>query len=478
MKRNRSPLRHLAGSMGAVLLTGLLAGCSEAIPTAPGSDPPLAAAKGNRPSAGSLSVSAVDPDTVPADTVLTVRVLGSGFTEGSDVTWELAGTTTDAVTTVAPVIFVSAKELHARIAVAPDAPLARYDVVVTAAGGKRGIGVESLQVVARPIPLPIPQGMVQSDATDVNDLGVIVGWGVDASDVFHALRWTPTTGGWTVEEVPSAFGGPGISVSAEAVNNGGDILLHRWAAFDPRVPRAFSILTREGHEVPLEADWVHDLNDAGTVIGAYRGGPVAWLRTASDTWSAPSPLPSVPGYRAGDPMDINLHNEIAGSVVDAGGARWPAVWRFAGGAWTVPEIASGGFPGGLAALHGTGGLAGVIQPCGGQGCNAVPAYWSSITAAPLPLLPDDGSNAGGSVADMNDDRLIVGRAWLRAGKRGGYVLRAVAWRPGSEGLADLGALNGSQSSETAAVSNGWPGIAVGHMDQYRGGKRAYAWLVY
>ncbi|HSG46552.1 MAG TPA: hypothetical protein VLA43_01940 [Longimicrobiales bacterium] len=479
MKRNLPPLHHLAVVIGAVLLTGLMGGCNEAIPTAPGSDPPLAAAKGNRPAAGSLSVSAVDPDTVPADTVLTVRVLGSGFTEGSDVTWELEGTTTDAVTTVAPVIFVSAKELHARISVTPDAPLARYDVVVTVAGGKRGIGVESLTVVAKPIPLPVPSEMNISQADDVNDQGVVVGYGIDREGRFRALRWWRGSGPWQVAEITSGLAGAGTSLAAMFVNNQGDVVLRRWPVVaTPEMPVAFSVQTGSGGEADIAADWIDGMNDAGTLIGEAEGRPVVWRRLGPSTWSGAEQLPSLPGYRNARFTHINAGNDVAGYVADPAGVNWPAVWEHSGGAWGAARILAGAQSGVATGVNAGGALVGTLTPCGDTSCDPVPVYWSAPDSPPLRLLPADRSNLGGYAWELNDEGIVIGRAWLPSGKSRSYSQRGVVWYAATAKLVDLGAVNGDHLATMTAVSNGFPALVAGYVNRFKGEKQAMVWTVF
>jgi hypothetical protein len=202
---------------GWVLAAGLLA-CDGEAPTAPGVADPQVARRGGSGGQGAteIKISALDPDTVPADTILVIRVLGSGFTQGSEVSWALAGEPTTSVTTSGSVTFVSPKELHAPVTVSPDARLASYDVIVTAAGGKKGIGVERLEVVAKFNPLPEPDWANVSNAYDVNSGGVVVGSGRDAQGAPRALRWIPAGAGWVAEEL-----GPGEAV---ALNERGDVV--------------------------------------------------------------------------------------------------------------------------------------------------------------------------------------------------------------------------------------------------------------
>ena len=122
----------------------VLSGCAAEVPTAPPvQEPTFAKGGGNGP-----TVRAANPDTGLRNTTIDVRVLGSGFDNGSKATWALAGDTANATTriTTNSTRFVKSGELVANITIAADAPLALFDIVVVAAGGKKGIGIEMFAV--------------------------------------------------------------------------------------------------------------------------------------------------------------------------------------------------------------------------------------------------------------------------------------------------------------------------------------------
>jgi uncharacterized membrane protein len=459
------------------ILAGALAGCRGETPSAPESDLALeaSAAKGGKPITGTsgITVSAVDPDTVSTDTIITVRVLGSGFTAGSGVSWALGGVATDAVTTLPPVQFLSSRELQARIVVARDAPLARYDAVVTAVGGKKGIGVEKLEVVAKPIALPVPAWVRRSQATDINAQGVIVGWGVDADGVYHPLRWTPQGVSWSVEELSTAGTALGVNTSALAINDDGYILLKMF-----ETDQWCSVLTPGGPEVAA-ARSVNDINDNGTIIGhdPATGRSAAWLRATATTWTGPILLPQLQGYSRDDPNDINDRDEIAGSIYDSDGMEWAAVWRFEAGKWTTPVLVDAQMGGSALAINNGGSVAGQTWPCYDTTCTSLPVFWPSIGGA-RELLPVENTRmVTGMVEDMSNGNLIVGSAPVIIGKRGGTVMHAVVWRPGSSAARDLGALTRPAFSAATAINDGWPAVAVGYTDS-GSGERATAWIVF
>jgi hypothetical protein len=117
-------------------------GCTEQqSPTAPS----LAQGGGG---GGGPTVRAADPDTGLQNTTIDVRVLGSGFDNGSRAVWAIDGDTALATTkiTTNSTRFVKSGELVANITIAADAPLALFDIMVVTTGGKKGIGIEKFEV--------------------------------------------------------------------------------------------------------------------------------------------------------------------------------------------------------------------------------------------------------------------------------------------------------------------------------------------
>lgn len=141
-----SSRRPLARRFGAERILSLLvlAGCTAESPALPAvQEPNFAKGGGTGP-----TVRAADPDSGLRNTTLDVRVLGSGFDNGSKATWALAGDTDPATTKITTNLtrFVKSGELVANITIAADAPLALFDVVVVTLAGKKGIGIEKFAV--------------------------------------------------------------------------------------------------------------------------------------------------------------------------------------------------------------------------------------------------------------------------------------------------------------------------------------------
>jgi hypothetical protein len=458
--------------------------CSSEPPTVP-VDGELAAARaggggGGGKTGSGIKISALDPDTVTTDTIVTIRVLGSGFTAGSQVSWALAGTPTTDVRTTGPVSFVSANELHAPVTVAKEATLASYDVVVTAVGGKKGIGVEKLEVVAKPILLPEPEGTVRSSAADVNDSGAIVGYAYDAADHSYAVRWTQAGEDWTVEVL-----GPG---SANAINDEGYIVRRQYEASTERFDSW--IITPSGSQIHFPEAYVHAISNTGTLVGSI--GPsgervqVLWRRLSGTTWAPPYELPAAAGYAARAANGISDRDDLAGHMYvqpDISGLEWAAVWTYAGGGqWNPPALVDAELGGAAFVVNAGRAVAGASWPCATwnpNGCDpSRPAFWPAVGAA-RQLLADPyyGVYAGGTafVNDMNNANQIVG--WARVpGKGRNTNTHAVLWPfPSAAEPVDLGAAFANWFSEAVAINDA--GLAAGYGRDPNGERHAMAWRI-
>lgn len=460
---------------GWLIAAGLQA-CSPEAPTAPeDEDAVLVAARGGGAGGKAtteIKVTAVDPDTVPADTALIIRVLGSGFTDGAQVSWELAGEPTTEVTTSGPVTFVSPKELHAPVTVAPDARLASYDVVVTAVGGKKGIGVERLEVVAKFNPLPEPTWAHQSNAHDLNDAGVVVGSASYVSGDLRAMRWVPSGAGWLGQEL-----GPGEAV---AINGQGDVVR---CYLDPGTNTWHSwVLTSSGAEVYLGAVFVSGISDSGNLVGAIGTGGAyayaAWRRQSATSWAAPVLLPGTATHPVAWASAIGGNETIAGWVnhgtLDAD--EWPVVWTFNGSGWDAPIVVDGQSYGRARDVNTEGEIAGRSTSCA-SGCPTRPTYWSAAGAA-RQLLADPYYGASGPgtawVVGLNGASQITGNAAVPVGRKGALVTHAVLWpSPTASRYLDLGAARAAWFSEAHALNE--TGLVAGVYRQADGRRHAVVW---
>lgn len=136
------------GLFASLFLTvGWLGACKDTQPSAPEIPSVRAAKGGGKP----LKVNETDPSVGEQGTVdLSVRVLGSGFDDGSSgppfVTWLLDGDPTGVATNSVAFGANPDKELLTTITIDDDARLGLWDVEVQTRRGKKGIGMERFEV--------------------------------------------------------------------------------------------------------------------------------------------------------------------------------------------------------------------------------------------------------------------------------------------------------------------------------------------
>jgi len=134
-----------------VRLTLAVATCISACTREPSSPADLgldiSAAKGSTTS--DMTVSSATPDSATQDTTLDVVINGSGFVSGTSANWALAGVQDPAQVRTNSTRYVSSRQLVANITISASATAAKWDIAVTAAGKKGGIGTETFTVKVR-----------------------------------------------------------------------------------------------------------------------------------------------------------------------------------------------------------------------------------------------------------------------------------------------------------------------------------------
>lgn len=413
---------------GSCLLLGLVAvlSCRTDPITEPGM--PLSAAKGGA-GGTSVTVTAADPDTVPTDTTLTVRIYGSGFAPGTDANkveyiFNRKVSTRVVATSVQ---YVSAIELSTTTRVARDAAIGTYDIAVTS-NGKRGIGVERMEVVVRAVVLP--DYGYESNAFDINDDLVAVGFAVDPSGMSRAVRWVPEGTGWRMEDL-----GPGMAIG---INRWGDIVgaNYRTAGCldgDPaRACRAWVRLAGGAtidlgpvtSQSSLHSKSLIRVSDDLTVLANYLfegsdvEGMAVRMSSGSTTWTDPTRLPPPNGMTGtfSYAQDLSASGEwIGGLLQPTSGYQIPAgAWRRNQGTWTglVVDPAEPNQVAMVLAVRNSGMMAGRVRSCNGPGCSD--PVWTLVTWAAPGTVP---VSLAGCVAvafnrplvtDMNEAGHIVG----------------------------------------------------------------------
>ena len=416
-----------------------------------------------------IVIVAIEPDTATVDTMVTVRLTGSGFPDGATATWLIDTTAVPEIRTISTT-WKSPSELEALISISPDAPLRSYSVRIRGKKGKQGIAVEKFRVVAKPTALPEPG--YSSGAVDINDNGVIVGSAnIVSSEGTVAVRWTPVDTGWTWTIL-----GPG---GASAINNDGLIVRSN---FD-RLARTWRswIHLPSGTVVDFGPVYVRDISDNGTLIGStfdslLRATGVTWQPLSATSWSTPQPLPLPPGFTSAEPLDINVAGDVSGAVYnDTSSAS--VVWRFRDGRWQSPTPVDTTIDSGAYAINDNGALAGWMLPCipGLPNCYSSPAWWPSPGGqrTTLPTLYNTQAWAYG----LNNANQVVGSAFVHYSDGvtvfASLVRHAVIWFPGSQWPEDLGAIRPSQAGDALAINNrGW---VVGSMNNYTLDRHATLW---
>jgi alpha-tubulin suppressor-like RCC1 family protein len=126
--------------VGSLVSIGLVA-CSDRMPT-----PPQISVSNT--SNGSVTVTSAAPNSAPQDTTLDVHVFGTGYDRGSSAQWAQGGVPSPNVKTNSTK-FVSSGELVANITIALAASQGSYDILVTTAQGKKGIGTELFTITLK-----------------------------------------------------------------------------------------------------------------------------------------------------------------------------------------------------------------------------------------------------------------------------------------------------------------------------------------
>ena len=466
----RAPVLALAVAVAAFWSTA----CSSDAPTSvEGVD--IRAAKGGgggKPGGGGGGsgdpiVKSADPASAPRDITLDVRVLGSGFDDGSVARFLLNGVALPDVATNST-RFASSKELVANITIAADATTDFYDVEVTTTRGKRGVGIELFEVTVTPIELAGLSRRGESVARGINDAGVIVGSSEDRSGTPRAVRWLPDgAGGWGEPEDLA----PGPS-AAFAVNETGLVVGIIWNKGGG--PSSVVVWLPDGTQQELgsgsNGEFV-DINGNNTVVGVL---------SSSKDWLAYRHDPSLGSWRAeviaGSNTPVNSINgvsdgEVAFGVIPNGIEELAVSWTYASGQWTGPQVLSHvGAVGGWAMDATDAGVAGGLwvqpDPCGAGRIQAA-AFWASRSADPIVIPGLDGRRSWSN--DINSHGVVAGERWSSCnGSARGFVWSLTA------GLRLLAPLVGGSASEALALNDA--GQVVG-VSRGGSGARAVVWVL-
>lgn len=272
----------------------------------------------------------------------------------------------------------------------------------------------------------------QSEATDINDRGVVVGASaVPGTQATHAFVMNPDAGGGRLTDITPS---EARSTRAEAVNRFGVVAGTLGSVPGAGLPEPFVWRSRTGLEVlPLPPGAAGaqavDINDAGTVlvvgtdstgvglpVGSYLWDPAARTYTALPT-TGPSGTGPVPIART-----LNERGGVAGGLVSPVSEQ---AWQHTATVWEpgtlVPHtLSSGGTTDAFATDRNEKGMI-VGWRTNAPGAAPTAVYWPSADAPPVEL-------PGRVAFEVNDRGQIVGiRAFPTSSA---FPFTAVMWEPG------------------------------------------------
>jgi hypothetical protein len=362
--------------------------------------PPTVTASFAKAAVGPSVAAAVPASGHQGDVTLDVTITGSGFDNGSRVSWQLNGVPYEKIS-VNSTRFNSASSLTANITISADAAATTYDIAVVTTTGKKGIGAE-LFTVTYAISLT---GVTEGRA--ITDAGYIVGYNGTAVV-------TSSPGGGTVTVATSA--------TVWDVDRGGFTIGGKDAA-----ERSVIWESPNGAAGPWAVTVLPDLGSGGAVRGI-----------ASDA----------SGHAV----------FLAGNAYSADAKRHPVVWKRTTGGW---ELQVNQTPIDVASIFAQAVNArGQSVGFDGSGC-CTAAYWDSSGAATR-LAGLAGARNAAAWAINGDGTIAVGNSgvsavlWRRTLSDGVYG----PWS-GAVALENTPTLCGKSGSSVAYDINSAGTVAVG-----------------
>lgn len=420
---------------------------------------------------GDPVVTSTNPAATLRDTTLDVHVLGSGFDRGSKVEFAIGGVVEPKLK-INSIKFVKSSDLLANVTVAADAPVARYDVIVTASTGKKGIGTERFAVLSM-IDLGTPSGgysygrdvnssgivvgeyqvsgstckraYLWSDATEftalpqsslgcinyasaINDAGVIVGH-VYGTGPRSVLRWTPSGGGWTLEHLAAPAGFTLSGGGAMDISENGTILAEYLSSDNTyrqllRTEEGWQLLERSAAAASPTC-WINGfgVNDAGQAVGTDCNGAVFW---ASPT-AAPVYLPIPAGHGKAVAWDINDAGVVVGKSTNLStGKRRACRWLpDSSGGFTHEDLGDlGGGESEARSINRDGRIAGWSSAS--TAGNSMRAFLWTEGAGMRGLATLQNQNATALAVSNSDFGPVYLSGWSVSSAKGSYQ-RAVRW---------------------------------------------------
>jgi probable HAF family extracellular repeat protein len=402
------------------------------------------------PPSSDVTVATADPLGAPRTTTLNVRVLGSGYDDGSRAVWALDGDTSLATTRIRTnsTAFVSDTELVANITIEADAPLAVYDIAIETLTGKKGLGLERFAATDGIVDLGAGANVIadSSWAEAINDKGQVVGRGATASGGFM----------WDNGVIVELALPPGmVSGYATDINASGTIV---GIVFDASRLRYYPVRWKTPDQPELLDTGVdccgeaRAINDDGVIAGAVGSHAVVW-----DLNDQLHPIQTIAGGESFS-WDINGSGEVVG--------QWNGPTHQQAFRYTTAT--------GMVLLRGLNdGQQGVAL---GINRNGQIVGWSGLSASSLRGTLWDGSSIiplgtlGGRSSvgvAINDNGLVVGRSEVNSQQRP-FLWTAIG------GMQNLGVPPGSDFGQAEDINAS--GVVVGVSSWPSGVERATLWL--
>jgi probable HAF family extracellular repeat protein len=304
----------------------------------------------------------------------------------------------------------------------------------------------------------IPRGFVGGVGADINENGVITGWGPTIYGIRGFIK-RPGQDYVNLGQIRDT------STLPEAINNAEQVVGALWEnVYGTTFHRPFrweastGLIEMPGFGGPNgEAT---DINDAGTIVGwstlptvnGQLGPKQAWYWNPGDT--ALTPLPSLAGNPPSYAAGINELGDIVGWVYE-GDTPHAVLWER--DTHLIVDIGPAGIASEAHDINDAGVASGLQRP-NPYASHAV--RWLAGTHAVDDLGTLGGSFGCGNV--INADGVIVGSD-LTVDK----VRHAFRWDPNTRAMTDLGTIDNGGASHAAGLNNkgsavGWANDAQGH----------------
>lgn len=380
-----------------------------------------------------------------------VTITGSGFAPGAQASWERNGITDPSIQVTTT--YISSTQLNATITIAADATIGLYDVAVTNADRKKGIGYSLFEVTTA----TLLSGT--ETAYDVNSNGEIAG----RVGIPGAFYYSPITGLDTLGSPGRvyAISADGKTVAGGTTNNGSNANAYVWAnvggtwqktTLPKNAASCISTAMAIGSDVNGAAAFVGGVENDGCYNQSnLHRQPRIWVPNAG-VWTK-YVLPG--GAKTDDMLD-----DVNGAGVAVGmSSSKAAVWTPSGtGTWTLSSVGASG-----SALHGINGAGSIAV---GELNGAAEYLTNDGSAWSGPFSLPAACTSAVSVDDAGD---ILANGCANGNRRMPAVISAPYGSSNVRFLSGLGSGN-TITAEKISSNGGW---AVGEVAQQNGSVGVY-----